>query len=53
LFEQAKAQLLATYPSMAVFFKANRDNAIHDGAVRGKMRQLLAQERDSSKASVV
>jgi hypothetical protein len=53
LFEQAKAQLLATYPSMAVFFKANRDNAINDGAVRGKMRQLFAQERDSSKASVV
>jgi len=43
LFEQAKAQLLAGYPGMAVFFRANGDAAMQDGAVRGRMRQILAQ----------
>ena len=43
LFEQAKAQLVASHPGMAVFFKANPDDAIRDGAVRGRMRQILGQ----------
>jgi hypothetical protein len=43
LFEQAKTQLLASHPGMAVFFKANPD-AIHDGAVRGRMHRLLARQ---------
>lgn len=43
LFEQAKAQLLASYPGMAVFFEAHPEDAIRDGAVRGRMRQILAQ----------
>lgn len=42
LFEQAKAQLLASHPGMAVFFKANPD-AINDGAVRGRMHRLLGR----------
>jgi hypothetical protein len=42
LFEQAKAELLASYPGMAVFFKANPDDAINDGAVRARMRQLMS-----------
>ena len=43
LFEQAKAQLLASHPGMAVFFKANPMSAIDDGAVRDRMRQILTQ----------
>jgi hypothetical protein len=43
LFEQAKAQLLASHPGMAMFFKTNPNSAIHDGAVRDRMRQILAQ----------
>lgn len=43
LFEQAKAQLLVSYPGMALFFRMNGEKAIHDGAVRGRMRQLFAQ----------
>lgn len=43
LFEQAKEQLLASYPGMAVFFRINSENAIQDGAVRSRMRQILAQ----------
>jgi hypothetical protein len=43
LFEQAKAQLLANHPGMAMFFRTNPENAIHDGAVRGRMHQILAQ----------
>jgi hypothetical protein len=43
LFQQAKAQLLASHPGMALFFRANPDNAINDGAVRARMRQFLAQ----------
>lgn len=39
LFNQAKAQLLVSYPGMAVFLAT--PDAINDGAVRGKMRQLL------------
>jgi hypothetical protein len=39
LFNQAKAQLLTSYPGMAVFLAS--PDAINDGAVRGKMRQLL------------
>jgi hypothetical protein len=46
LFEQAKAQLLASYPGMAMFFRANPDNAIHDGAVRERMRQILGQSQN-------
>ena len=42
IFEQAKAQLLASHPGMAVFFRANPEAAIHDGAVRGRMHQILA-----------
>jgi hypothetical protein len=41
LFEKAKAQLLASYPGMALFFKAHPEDAINDGAVRGKMRQIF------------
>jgi len=44
LFDQAKIQLLASHPGMAVFFKAHPEDAIRDGAVRGRMRQILAQE---------
>lgn len=40
LFEQAKAQLLASHPSMAEFFRANPD-AINNGAVRNRMRRLF------------
>ncbi len=43
LFEQAKTEILASYPGMAAFFKANPDNAINDGAVRVRMRQLISQ----------
>jgi len=43
LFEQAKSQLLAGHPGMAVFFKAHPEDAIRDGAVRAKMRQILAR----------
>ncbi|HUB31400.1 MAG TPA: hypothetical protein VMA31_00180 [Bryobacteraceae bacterium] len=42
LFEQAKARLLASHPGMAMFFRNNPD-AIHDGAVRARMRQIFAQ----------
>ena len=42
LFAKAKAELLASYPGMAVFFKANPDDAINDGAVRARMRQLIS-----------
>jgi len=45
LFEQAKAQLLASHPGMAVFFKANPEGAFEDGAVRNRMRQILLQGR--------
>jgi len=41
LFEKSKAQLLALYPSMALFFKAHPDEAVN--AIRGKMRQIYAQ----------
>ena len=41
LFEKAKAQLTASYPGMALFFKAHPEDAIRDGAVRGKMRQIF------------
>jgi hypothetical protein len=41
LFEKAKAQLLASYPGMAIFFRAHPEDAIDDGAVRGKMRQIF------------
>lgn len=43
LFDQAKFQLLASHPGMAHFFQTNPDNATDDGAVRARMRQLLAQ----------
>lgn len=42
LFDQAKAELLASYPGMAAFFKANPDDAINDGAVQARMRQLIS-----------
>lgn len=42
LFEQAKAELLASHPGMAVFFQANPEGALDDGAVRARMRRLLA-----------
>lgn len=48
LFDQAKAELLASYPGMAVFFKANPEDAIDDGAVRARMRQLIGQRRETS-----
>jgi hypothetical protein len=51
LFERAKAQLVASHPGMAIFFRAHPENAIHDGAVRGRMRQLLTQGRESSPAN--
>jgi len=43
LFDQAKAQLLASYPGMAQFFKAHPEEALRDGAVRGKMRRIFTQ----------
>ena len=43
LFEQAKAQLLASYPGMTIFFQSHPEEAIRDGAVRGKMRQIFAR----------
>ncbi len=43
LFERAKTQLLASHPGMSVFLKAHPDDAIRDGAVRSKMRQILTQ----------
>ena len=46
LFEQAKAQLLASHPGMAVFFQAHPDNALNDGAVRERMRRLFTQTSD-------
>jgi hypothetical protein len=46
LFNQAKAQLLVSYPGMAAYFKANPD-AINDGAVRGKMRQNFTRRREA------
>lgn len=42
LFEKAKARLLASYPGMAQFLKTSPD-AIHDGAVRERMRQIFTQ----------
>lgn len=47
LIEKAKAQLLASYPGMAAYFQANPENAAHDGAVRERMRQILAQARQA------
>jgi hypothetical protein len=47
LVEKAKAQLLTSYPGMAAYFKANPDNALRDGAVRERMRQILAQARQA------
>jgi hypothetical protein len=43
LLDQAKAELVTSHPSMAAFFKANPANAINDGAVRVRMRQLMSQ----------
>ena len=43
LFEQAKSQLLTSHPGMAVFFKAHAESAMQDGAVRDRMRRILAQ----------
>ncbi len=43
LFHQAMAQLLANHPNMIHFFKTAPDKAIHDGAVRSRMRQILTQ----------
>jgi hypothetical protein len=45
LFEQAKARLLAIHPGMAVYFQNHPEKALHDGAVREHMRQILAQAR--------
>jgi hypothetical protein len=40
LFLQAKAQLLASNPNMADFFRTNRD-AINEGFVRKRMHQIF------------
>jgi hypothetical protein len=40
LFRQAKAQLLASNPNMADFFRTNRD-AINEGFVRKRMHQIF------------
>ncbi len=45
LFEKAKAELMAQYPGIAAVFKAHPDSAINDGAIRARMRALLASGR--------
>lgn len=43
LLSQAKAELLAQHPNMAMFFKTHPDSAVEDGSVKVRMRNLLAQ----------
>lgn len=41
LLDQAKADLLAQHPQMALFFKTDPDNAANDGAVQTRMRAMF------------
>jgi hypothetical protein len=43
LFEQAKSQLLNTFPGMTGLLKATPENAMDEGPIRNKMRRLLAE----------
>jgi hypothetical protein len=43
LLSQAKADVLAKHPNMAVFFHNHPDSAIEDGAVRATIKTLLSQ----------
>jgi hypothetical protein len=43
LLAQAKAELLAQHPNMAMFFKTHQGSAVEDGSVKVRMRNLLAQ----------
>ena len=43
LLQQAKAELLAQHPNMAMFFKTHPDSAVEDGSIKVRMRNLLAQ----------
>ena len=51
LVAQAKAELLSQHPSMKAFFQTHPDSAIHDGALRSRMRQLITQGWDSHYAT--
>ena len=42
-YEQAKTELFAAHPGMAVFARAHPDSALHDGAIRARVRQLVKQ----------
>ena len=43
LLSQAKAELLAQHPNMAMFLKTHQGSAVEDGSVKVRMRNLLAQ----------
>lgn len=43
LYEQVRTSLFAEFPKMAAMARTNPDSAIHEGAIRARMKQLIQQ----------
>jgi hypothetical protein len=51
LYDQAKAELYSQFPNLARFAQGREDSAMHDGAIRARIKIVLRNARSHAAAA--